>query len=239
MNEAADVLEGVFSVNDGDEVRVAVDRYEWSSPFEVVDVDHVEWAGATDDTWATREVLIEGGYGSAFEVTAIDGDEELALFHAGGNRLRGYLERFEPVEPNENGQNDTSTEVDTSESEAPDSHLEEDVADDGEDDPGDEDGDETATTPREQFAEAVEIYSLGSRITFEDFVDTAEEAHSVFDMQQKLRISRERVRPVLRRLGLSNDNNAFPPNDLRQRAASLREGTFPDDAGAIEQEVGE
>ncbi|WP_455448335.1 hypothetical protein [Natrinema thermotolerans] len=138
MSEAAtspDVLEGVFAVDEGDDVHLAVHDYEWSNPYEVTDVDHVDWEGATGEVWATREVLVEGGYDSTFQVTAIEGDADLELRKYPGGQKRGDLERFEPVDEEEKGESGTSTEdsptsdID-SESEAETDVLEEDAADD-------------------------------------------------------------------------------------------------------------
>jgi len=135
---ATTVSEGVFAVDEGDEVHLAVSDYEWANPYEVVDVDEVEWVRATDGTWTTREVIIEGGYSSEYSVAAAEGDEDLELLHEDGD-VRGTLERFEPVgqpsasedETGASTEDDTSTSDVDSESEAEESDvLEEDTVDD-------------------------------------------------------------------------------------------------------------
>ena len=141
--EDMSVLEGVFTVGEGDDVHLAVHDYEWTNPYTVTDIDHINWRAATADTWATREVLVEGGYGSTFRVDAVEGDDDLDLRKHPGGQKRGDLERFEPVTEDGNEDEDestdsgTSTEDDTpttdgnSESEAEQPvDLEEDAADD-------------------------------------------------------------------------------------------------------------
>ncbi|SEW09909.1 hypothetical protein [Natrinema salifodinae] len=144
--EGIDVHEGVFTVDEGDEVHLAVHDYEWANPYEVTDVDHVDWQAATEGTWATREVILEGGYSSTFRVRAVEGNDDLDLRQHPGGQKRGDLERFEPVDEDESGTSteDTST-SDDSESEAeaqPEPVLEEDAADDapaeGDTDAGDD-----------------------------------------------------------------------------------------------------
>jgi len=139
MSEAAtshDVLEGVFAVDEGDDVHLAVHDYEWANPYEVTDVDHVDWEGATGEVWATREVLVEGGYSSTFQVTAIEGDADLELRKYPGGQKRGDLEQFKPVDDQDDeaesgtSTEDTPTSESDSESEAETDILEEGAADD-------------------------------------------------------------------------------------------------------------
>jgi hypothetical protein len=117
----SEVTTGVFAVEPGDEVRVATDRYEWSSPMEVLDIEHVEWTPTEEEPWASRTVELEGGYSTEFFVSCSEGDTEIAL-HS-GDKLRGYLERFEPV----------PEDVDGSDTEPDDSETEPGAADEGSD----------------------------------------------------------------------------------------------------------
>lgn len=138
-----DSLEGVFAVDEGDEVNLAVDDYEWANPYDVVDINHVEWRAANENVWATRKVIIEGGYGSTFSVSAVEGDDDLELRKHPGCQKRGDLERSEPVDEDESGistEDGTSISDVGSESEAEAHHvdLEEEAADDAPDDAGDD-----------------------------------------------------------------------------------------------------
>ena len=116
MSEAvtgAGLEEGLQSVDVGDEVHVAMNNYEWSSPLEVVDADEpVEWDVPLGEDWLTRSLIIEGGYGSEYAIE-IDADSDDVLprevyrYEDGelGDK-RGRLTRFEPVAP-ENTDNET------------------------------------------------------------------------------------------------------------------------------------
>ncbi|SEQ28443.1 hypothetical protein [Natrinema salaciae] len=174
MSEAAtsfDVLEGIFAVDEDDEVHLAVDDYEWANPYEVVDVDHVEWDGATGETWATRVVIVEGGYSSTFSVTAIEGDADLELRKHPGGQKRGDLERFEPVDDDrvedESGTSaeDNSTSDSVSEAEPADV-LEEAAADDA---PG----------PSTEYLETVNEVLDGDDVQEEITVDEDDDNDSV------------------------------------------------------------
>lgn len=137
--EATDPVEGVFAVDEGDDVHLAVGSYEWASPYEVTDVDHVEWNGATGETWPTREVVVEGGYGSTFSVEAIDGDQELELCRHPGGKKRGDLVQFDPVDESGTSTEDDTTSESDSVSEAEEERvLEEEAADDAPADAGDD-----------------------------------------------------------------------------------------------------
>ncbi|WP_323190428.1 hypothetical protein [Halostella sp. PRR32] len=119
----SELTDGVFAVEPGDEVRVATDRYEWSSPMDVQDIEHVEWTPTDGEPWATRTVELEGGYSTEFVVSCSEGDTEIAL-HS-GDKLRGYLERFEVLE-------------DVDDTEPDDSETEDGGADEGSDGEQDE-----------------------------------------------------------------------------------------------------
>lgn len=92
----AEVVENVFAVDEGDDIQVAAERYEWSTPMSVEDVDDVEWPGLDGIAFRTREVILAGGYGSEFRVTAVD--EEISFEPLGSTSTYGALEAFTPAE---------------------------------------------------------------------------------------------------------------------------------------------
>ncbi|MCU4743434.1 hypothetical protein [Natronoglomus mannanivorans] len=93
--ETADVLEDVFTVDEGDQVRIATNYYEWSRPMDVDDVEHVEWAGATGGSWSTREVTIESSHGTTFDIIAVEGDAHAEMCRRRDGERRGDVNRFE------------------------------------------------------------------------------------------------------------------------------------------------
>ncbi|WP_137288801.1 hypothetical protein [Natronorubrum halophilum] len=211
--QTADVLEGVFAVDEGDDVHLAVHNYDWASPYEVVDVDHVEWLGATGETWTTREVLVEGGYGSTFAVAATEGDQDLELRTHPGGQKRGDLVQFEPVD--ESG---TSTEDDTTElSEAPDVDLEEDATDDDAD--GSDDDVQKETDAEEITVDGVDDVqddedetevALPDGVTPGDVEAAVDEHYGLGDVADEIGVTRGRARTITVALGCYGDVSDVP-----------------------------
>lgn len=92
------VIDGIFAVDEGDAVSIAIDDYSWTNPMEVTDVDHVEWDGADGDTWATREVGVKGGYGSTFTARCVSDQDDGVQLRKDSGAVRGVLEQFEIVD---------------------------------------------------------------------------------------------------------------------------------------------
>ncbi|WP_121744440.1 hypothetical protein [Natronorubrum halophilum] len=208
--ETADVLEGVFAVDEGDDVHLAVRNYEWASPYEVTDVDHVEWIGATGETWTTREVLVEGGYGSTFAVAAVEGDQDLELRRHPGGQKRGDLVQFEPV-----GESGTSTEGDTTElSEAPDVDLEEDAADDdgsGDDVQEETDAEEITVDGVDDVQGDNEIeVALPDGVGPDDVEAAVDEHYGLGDVADEIGVTRGRARTITVALGCYGDVSDVP-----------------------------
>jgi len=89
------IVDSVFAVDEGDEVRVATGGYEWQTPMEVGDVDHTTWTGAGGEDWATRSVTLEATT-TEYHLGAAEGDTAVEL-HS-GDQQRGVLEQFEIVD---------------------------------------------------------------------------------------------------------------------------------------------
>lgn len=93
-----DVVAGIFAVDEGDEVDVATNNYSWSNPMEVTDVDHVEWDAAHGEGWATRTVVLVGGYSTEYVARCVTEQDDAVRLRRGENgEVRGLLEQFDIV----------------------------------------------------------------------------------------------------------------------------------------------
>jgi len=53
------VVQTLLSVREGDRVRLEAERYEWSSPFEVNQVEEHSWRAPTEAVWISRSINLE------------------------------------------------------------------------------------------------------------------------------------------------------------------------------------
>lgn len=96
------IQEAMTEVEPGDEVRLAIDTYEWETPLAVkAVVGPVEWDAAYGDDWLTHSLIVEGGRGATYELAYSSvGDESAACYrYKDGSRgdKRGTIEFLAPV----------------------------------------------------------------------------------------------------------------------------------------------
>lgn len=76
---------------------------------------------------------------------------------------------------------------------------------------------------------------VSSHVSFEDVLNAFDGAASMFEVTREARLPREKTSSVASALGLSgayHTTDAFPPDDLDERIAMLRNGELPDEARA-------
>lgn len=94
----SEVVENIFTVEEGEEISVATGWHDWATAWTVDEIDHVEWRGIMDEpVFATREVGLETPQGSAYSLRAVDDAEEVQLIDSAG-QTKGFLEEFAPFE---------------------------------------------------------------------------------------------------------------------------------------------
>ncbi len=54
-----DVVDALFAVDEGDEVRLEANNYQWASPFAVVEIDEQPWITPNGGVWKSRRVTLE------------------------------------------------------------------------------------------------------------------------------------------------------------------------------------
>ncbi len=54
-----DVVDALFAVDEGDEVRLEANNYEWASPFAVAEIDEQPWISPNGGVWKSRRVTLE------------------------------------------------------------------------------------------------------------------------------------------------------------------------------------
>jgi len=94
---------------------------------------------------------------------------------------------------------------------------------------------ETDLSVEEVWETAADRAGLSSHVDLEDVLDAFEGCSSLFEASREARISRSQVSSVASALGVagpSNYDRQFPPQDVDERVAMLRNGELPDSARA-------
>lgn len=99
MTEAVDPSAVVYEaslLSQGDDVALARSDYEWASPLEVLDVEHIEWLDEHGSVqFGTAAVSLTTGRGNPHEVTAVAG-RDAATWQQGD--VQDVVTTFEPVD---------------------------------------------------------------------------------------------------------------------------------------------
>lgn len=82
-------------------------------------------------------------------------------------------------------------------------------------------------TPRQIYEGIRETYRVDERNDLETFVDAVEGSATILEIQRELREQRPAIKAALRKLGLADSHEHYPPDDLDQRLETLREGEIP------------